>query len=285
MLKSVGIDFGSTELRVSVPGNGICLREPCVVATHATTKEQKKFGTAAQKWVEESGGQYVLTRPFYNGAFCDTAMAKRVLKWVLHQIYPDAADVRAVLSIPTGFDPDDEMALKELVLSAGYADVALVYSPVAALIGAGCSMEKPYIAVDIGAYSTDVVVLADGELVHRACLDSAAGNSFAESIAAYVAKKYRLRINLRMAEEIKRRIGVLWIDGEKRQMSIAGCNAEGTMCHVLLSSDEMFFAVEEPCAELLDAIHTAVSKVPLDYVKAALENGISLCGGSSRFRG
>jgi len=281
--KEVGIDFGATELRVSVPGSGIVLRSPSVVAVDRITRKQLRFGTAAQKMAAEDSS-VSLIHPFRDGLFSDADLAKRVLAWCLNSTFPEDERVRALFSVPCSLTDEQEGALVEMIASAGFSEAYLLYSPIAALIGCGYSLEKTYLSVNIGSHTTDIVVLAEGEIVDRVSI-AVGGDAFCEAVAAYIAAKHRVRINFRTAEEVKKTIGTVWLDGERSQTDVTGRGMSDAWQHTLVSSDEMFSALEEPCASILDAICTAAAKIPLDRVDSALRRGILLSGGGAYLSG
>lgn len=283
MRKEVGIDFGATELRVSVPGSGIVLRSPSVVAVDRMSKKQLRFGVAAQKMAADDSS-VSLNHPFRRGLFSDPELAKRVLAWCLNSTFPEEDDVRALFAIPCSLSDEEEGALVEMIASAGFGEAYLLYSPVAALIGCGYSLEKTYLSVNIGSNTTDIVVLAEGEIIERLSIPTG-GDAFCEAVAAYIAKKHHVRINFRTAEEVKRSIGTVWLDGERSQTEVTGRGVSDAWQHTLVSSEEMFTALEEPCASILEAICNAAAKIPLDHVGAALERGILLSGGGAYLSG
>lgn len=284
MKREIGVDFGSAVFRACMPGAGQVACEPTMVAVERTTGHVVKFGRAAQRLVEDSAGAFFPRFPFSSGVFGDCALAERVLSWCRTQHFPMGEDMRALFSIPCGFSEEEEGAFSDLVARAGFKEAYLVYSPVAALVGGGCSLEQSYLGVDIGCYTTDVVVVSKGELVHRFCVDKA-GYAFTEALAKYVRDKSHLSINFRTAEQLKHQIGTVWVEGERRQMEIVGRASDGGMRQTVIFSDEMFAALEEPCAAVLEVICEAISKIPAESVREIFDHGIRLYGGGSLLEG
>lgn len=283
MRTEVGIDFGATELRVSVPGKGIVWRTPSVIAFDRKSKEILNFGEVAY----ETASRYPhvsTTHPFRDGILADTELAKRVLARCLHATYPDGQNVRALLSVPCSLTEAQEGSIVEIVAQAGFREAYLLYSPVAALIGCGLSLEKTYMSVNIGSSTTDLVVLSEGEIAERLSIPFG-GDAFCAAILDYIRKKHHLRINFRTAEEIKRRIGTVWVDGERSHAEAMGLDKEDKWQQIILSSEEMFTALEEPCAAILEAVCSSAAKIPLDNVDGALEAGILLTGGGANLHG
>lgn len=285
MRKGMGIDFGAEAVRVSLPSGGIVERQPSVIAEDKESGEIVRFGESVPKLVEQNPDAYRLRWPFRRDyLLSEPALVGKVLAHFLESAYPGESDVRLLLSIPCGLTDEEEYALAEIAAMAGFGGGYLVYAPLAALVGAGCSLEKTFLAVDVGAMGTDVLVVSDGEIVYRAS-HAVGGEAFSYAIADYVFKKHRLRIRHSQAEKVKHEIGTVWLDEEKRRIEIIGMDESRAVHRRILSSDEMFEALEEPCAELLDAICTAATKVPLDAVPELVETGISLFGGGALLRG
>ncbi len=283
MRKAVGIDLGMTELRVSVPGKGIVMRTPSVVAMNRETKKRSKFGIFAQKAAAEHPILKVV-RSFHTSVLEDTELAERVFRWCLNETFPGANDVRVLYSVPCSLGDAEECAIVELLLRSGFAEAYLVYSPVAALIGSGYSLKNTYISVNIGARTTDIVVVSDAQIIDRASV-MIGGDAFCLAVSGYVEKKHRMKINFPTAEQVKRSVGTVWLEGESRITDIVGVDAANTCRQASISSDEMFTALEEPCAGILDAICSAASKIPLEKVADAMKGGIILTGGGAYLKG
>lgn len=287
MMRSLAIDFGTNEIRVSVPEEGIVSRQPACVAVDAKTDAIAYIGKEALLKAKTAPDAYRLRYPFRSSwVFGESIapVASDFMSRALGHVYGGGHDVRLLLSIPCGLSDEEEYAVAELGHRAGFAEAYLVYSPIAALVGDGCSLEHTYFAVNIGASFTDIALVSDGKLLYRAS-HNISGLSFNEAIAAYVQGRYHLKLRFSEAEKIKQSIGTVWSDTEGRSVEAVGTDARGAVHRFLLSSEEMFTALEEPCAELLDAIHTAATKVPLDAVAGLMQTGIKLYGGGAKLRG
>ncbi|MBE6656324.1 MAG: hypothetical protein E7609_05610 [Ruminococcaceae bacterium] len=287
MKHELAIDFGSIEFRAAVPSSGIVVRQPTCVAIDSVTGDVKYFGKEALLKSNTNPDAYRLRYPFRSGWIIGEGHAPIASDFMMRargQVYAEASDVRLLFSIPCGLSDEEEYAVAELGHRAGFGEAYLVYSPVAALVGSGYSLEHTYLAVNVGASFTDIALISDGNLLYRAS-HPVSGMSFNDAIGAYVSNRYHLRLRFNEAERIKNTIGTVWSDEEKRTIEMVGSDAKGAVHRALLSSEEMFTALEEPCAELLDAIHTAAMRVPLEAVEGLMKTGILLFGGGARLRG
>lgn len=286
-MHELGIDFGSSEFRTALPTQGITIRQPACVATDVTTGAVAYVGNEALLKEKTNPRALRLRYPFFNDWVFgegNVPLACDFMSRARTQSYADATDVRLLLSIPCGLTDEEEYAVAEMGYRAGYGEAYLVYSPVAALVGAGYSLEHTYLAVNIGTSFTDIALISDGNLLYRAS-HAVSGRGFNAAIAAYVKNKYRLMLRFSETEKIKKAIGTVWSDEESRTVETVGSDARGSVHRILLSSEEMFTALEEPCAELLDAIHTAAMRVPVEAVAGLMRTGILLFGGGARLRG
>ena len=287
MERELAIDFGTEEFRVSVPHKGIVISQPSCVAVSVLTDQVMFLGREALLKAKNEPSSYKLRYPFRTSwVFGERVapIASEFMARALAQVYPHAEDVRLLFSVPCGLSDEEEYAMAELGHRAGFGEAYLVYSPIAALVGCGCSLENTYLAVNVGAGFTDIALVSDGNLLYRAS-HPVSGISFDEAIAAYVRDKYRLKVRFSEAEKVKRTIGTVWSDEEQRTIEMLGTDVKGGVHKILLSSEEMFVALEEPCAELLDAIHTAATRVPLEAVEGLMKTGILLFGGGAKLRG
>lgn len=285
-MKTLAIDFGTSEFRVSVPEQGIVNRQPVCVAIDRSDAVAH-IGKDALLKAKCNSTEYRLRYPFRSGWLFGekvAPIASEFMSRALGHVYGGSSDVRLLFSIPCGLTDEEEYAVAELGHRAGFAEAYLVYSPIAALVGAGYSLENTYFTVNVGASFTDIALVSDGKLLYRAS-HAVSGSAFDEAIDAYVRERYRLKLRRSEAERVKETIGTVWSDAAGRSIEAVGTDERGGNHRLLLSSEEMFTALEEPCAELLDAIHTAATKVPLDAVAGLMQTGIILCGGGARLHG
>ncbi|MBQ9736648.1 MAG: rod shape-determining protein [Clostridia bacterium] len=286
MKRTLAIDFGADEIRVATPECGITAKEPSCIVYDATTGNAKHFGKQAMAIARQNPSENKIRFPFRgNWILEDMALySTDILSHFLESLHAGEKSTRLLLSIPCGLSDEEEYATAEIGHSAGFSEVHLVYSPIAALVGGGHSLEKSYFAVNVGVDITDIAIVADSNLVYHASA-RVGGQSFTDAIREYVWKKWHLKTTSAEAERIKREIGTVWSEEEQKMLEFVGTDAQGSVHRRLLSSEEMFSALEEPCAELLDAIYTAATKVPLESVEELMKTGIFLYGGGSLLRG
>jgi rod shape-determining protein MreB len=122
-----------------------------------------------------------------------------------------------------------------------------VEEPIAAAIGAGVDVTKPFgnLIVDIGAGTSDIAVISLAGVVVSASV-KVAGDTFNQAILNYVRKNHGLFIGEDMAEKIKIQIGTAIEESNPRTMEVKGRNViTGLPKTVTLTSEEIRVALKD----------------------------------------
>ena len=149
----------------------------------------------------------------------------------------------------------EQKAVEEAAYAAGAREVCLVEEPVAAAIGAGLDIMKPFgnMIVDIGGRNERMVAVdfAGGSSVHTSV--KTAGNDFDEAIARYMRKKQNLLVGDRTAEEIKIKVGTVYPLEEELEIEIRGRNlVTGLPKTVTVTSSETESVLREVADQIVD---------------------------------
>ena len=157
----------------------------------------------------------------------------------------------------------------------------------AAAIGAGIVIAEPRgnMVVDIGGGTTDVALISLGGAVLSDSI-KIAGDKFDDAIVRYMRKKHNLLIGERTAEEMKIRIGSAYPRREQLFIDVKGRNLiSGLPQAIVVGSNEMIDALEEPLQAILESVRTMFEKTPPELASDVAENGICLTGGGALLYG
>ena len=133
--------------------------------------------------------------------------------------------------------------------------------------------------MDIGAFRTDILTVCHGRIFYKRTI-AAAGKNFDLAVARYLYDKHKVKISEETAEQVKIKVGTVWGGNEKKCLDVRGRDVtNGDYCTVRISSEEMFAALEEPMAALIEGVCDAITKIPPDCVNAVFDTGILLSGG------
>jgi rod shape-determining protein MreB and related proteins len=113
-----------------------------------------------------------------------------------------------------------------------------------------------------------------------------AGDKFDEAVVKHVRRKHNILIGERTAEELKINIGCAYPREEELTMEVRGRNLiTGLPATIAITSTEMLEALEEPVAQIFEAIHSVLERTPPELMADISQRGIVLTGGGSLLYG
>ncbi len=286
---SIGIDLGTSNVRIYVKGKGIVLNEPSVVAVNRNTGEVIAIGDEANAMLGRAPANIAVVRPLEGGVISSYHDTERMLKIYLRKVIGRTlfAKPSVMVCVPSGVTDVEKRALIEVTEEAGAKRASLIEEPVAAAIGAGLDIGAAYgnMVVDIGGGTTDVALISLGGLVVHNSI-KVAGNSLDEAILKYIKKKYGILIGDRTAIEIKESVGSAYPREEEAVIEVAGRSmTSGLPKRITIRSNETIEALSEPLLTMLEAIHTVLEKTPPELASDVAQSGICLTGGGALLYG
>ena len=287
--EEVGIDLGTANVLIYVDGKGIVLQEPSVVAINRDTNEVLAVGSEARRMIGRTPGNISAIRPLREGVISDYDVTEKMLQYFIKKVCGGSRffKPRLVVCVPSGVTEVEKRAVKEAALQAGGRAVYLIEEPVAAAIGAGIDITEPegIMIIDIGGGTTDIAVISMGGIVTSTSVNIA-GDKFDEHIVKFMRRKYNLFIGDRMAEKLKRDIGMAFCGEESLRTSCKGRDlVTGLPSTVEVNSDEILEALEEPLEIICEAVHSVLEKTPPELAADVGERGIVITGGGAYLRG
>ncbi len=282
--RDIAIDLGTMTTRIYVRGRGIRLREATLVAMDRTNGRMLRIGEEAKKMLGRTPANIVPVHPIVAGVISDYDMTARMLKEFIGRITSFSLfKPRVLVCVPASITGVEERAIIDAAIEAGARKVYLLEDSLATAVGAGIDINKAngHLVLDIGSGTTEVAVVSLGGVVECESIKTA-GMSFDEAIVRYIRKKHNLLIGLRTAEELKQSIGCVYPRPEVSYEDVKGrCLVTGLPRTVTVSSADMIEALEEPVAQILEAVHMVLERTPPELVGDVSQNGIVLSGGGS----
>jgi rod shape-determining protein MreB len=282
--RDMAVDLGTANTLVYVRGRGIVLSEPSVVAIDQRTGEVHAVGVEAKRMLGRTPGTIAAIRPLKDGVIADFDVTEEMLRHFIQKVHQNRwAHPRVVVCVPSGVTGVEKRAVEEATISAGARQAYLIEEPMAAAIGAGLPVSEPTgnLIVDIGGGTTEVAVISLGGIVVSQSI-RVGGDEMDEAIVKYVQREYKLLIGTQTAEEVKLEIGSASSMGEELQCEIRGRDlVTGLPKTVVLSSQEVRVALEEPLNQIIDAIKSTLDKTPPELSSDVMDRGIMLAGGGA----
>ena len=157
----------------------------------------KAIGEEARQMTGHVSSNMEVIRPIRQGVIVDYTVMEKMLKYFISKAMGRHAfrKPRISICIPSGTTEIERKAVEEATYQAGAREVFLVEEPIAAAIGAGVDVTKPFgnLIVDIGGGTTDVAVISMAGSVVSASV-KVAGDNFDQAIMSYVRKNHSLFI-------------------------------------------------------------------------------------------
>lgn len=283
----IGIDLGTTSILVFVPGQGIILNEPSVVAV-SDDNQVLAVGSEAKRMIGRTPDSIRAYRPMKDGVIADYRVTEVMLRYFLRKALsrynifkPDV-----MVSVPAGVTSTERRAVVEATIKAGARNAYVVKEPILAAIGAGIPIYEPqgHMIVDIGGGTIDVAVISLGGIVAANSV-KCAGNRIDASIIDYVKKTRNLSIGEKTAEEIKITVGSALPLEEELMMEIKGRDVlSGLPRTTEIRTNEVVRAIGRELREMVKAIKDVFQETPPELAADIIDGGIIMTGGTSQLR-
>ncbi|NLW49791.1 MAG: rod shape-determining protein [Candidatus Brocadiaceae bacterium] len=291
----LGIDLGTANTLVCVPGKGLVLIEPSVVAIKTGTNppsvplDGRAVGNEAKRMIERTPENIRAIRPLKDGVIADFEITEIMLRYFIQKVQRRSWGMRPrlLISVPSGVTAVQKEAVKNSGLNAGARKVYTVAEPKAGAIGAGLQISEPVgsMIIDIGGGTSEVAVMSLGEIVTLESLN-VAGDEMDDAIINYVREMYGLEIGHRTAEEVKIAIGSAYPLQEEVTYEIRGKDiAAGLPRRLEISSAEIREAISRPVLQIIDAAKSCLDRTPPELASDLLDTGITVVGGGALIPG
>lgn len=286
--KKLGIDLGTTSILVYVPGKGIVLNEPSVVAVSEDDNKILAVGIEAKKMVGKTPENIIAYRPMRDGVIADYRVTEAMLRYYIAKALGrwNITKPDVLVSVPAGVTSTERRAVVEAALKAGARNAYIVKEPILAAIGAGIPIYESMgnMIVDIGGGTTDVAVISLGGIVSATSV-KCAGNRIDSAITDYVKKTFNLAIGDKTAEDIKINIGSAVPLDEEMTISVKGRDfLTGLPRSVEIKTNEIVKAIHRELKEIVKAIKDVFQNTPPELASDIIDRGIIMTGGTSQLR-
>lgn len=288
----LSIDLGTANTLIYVNDQGVILSEPSVVSVRedGNNRSVVAVGLEAKKMLGRTPENITAIRPLRDGVIADFNVTEKMLKYFINKAHKNnfiKPSPRVLVCVPCKATQVERRAIKESAYGAGAREVFLVEEPLAASIGAGLPIEEATgsMVMDIGGGTTEIAVLSLGGAVYSNSI-RVGGDRFDEHIISYIKRKYGCLIGEVTAEKIKIEIGTGYPSSkESLEIEVRGrMLAEGVPRNIMLNSQEIFEALNEPLSTMVEEAKATLENVPPELASDVAEKGMVLTGGGSLLR-
>ena len=282
MIAKIGLDLGYANITISNVSAEVH-REPSVVLLDKNSRQVIAVGNRAAT-DEHASSNGMLIRPFVNGLLYSYETTRDVIRYAVKSI--GATDkIRCVVALPSDFISKQEAEVFKILQESGVTECFSVNPAIAALIGAGYSPCISAISVNIGAQSTEIAILHNGEILLTR-REEIGGEDFDKAVKQFIATQGDMNVSLLVARAIKERLGAVWQGRESEKLDIEGTlSLTGSKVRMSITTEDVVGVFEDPLRRLLEAVVNSIKLIPIEFVKDVFENGIILSGGGSQIYG
>ncbi|MBS9337298.1 rod shape-determining protein [Fructobacillus parabroussonetiae] len=289
MARDIGIDLGTANVLIYVEGEGVVLNEPSVVAVDDKTDRVLAVGAEAYRMVGRTPGNIRAVRPLKDGVISDFDITEAMLTYFVNKLNVKGfmSKPNIMICAPTNISEIERKAIIQAAEKAGGAKVYLDYEPKVAAIGAGLDIFKPVgsMVIDMGGGTSDIAILSLGDIVVAESI-RVAGDRMNIDIVNYLKREHNLVVGERSAETIKIEIGSALPSENPKTMAVRGRdNFQGMPQTITVNANEIESALHETLAQIADAAHLALSKLPPELAADIIDRGIMLTGGGALLEG
>lgn len=284
----IGIDLGTSTFRAYVEGKGIVLSEPSVIAIDMQDGSVAAVGRQAYEMIGKAPCAYRVIKPIEGGSVVDYDMAQLMLGIFFNKICKNKIFKPTVAAcMPSGITSLEQRTLLQLFLNAGTGRICLFEQPLAAAIGAGVLLDKPFgtMIIDIGSGTTNLAVVTMGGTAVSYCIKTGS-QLLNKNIIDYLRINRKVLIGEKTAEELKLQLG----GAVRRQEEIAAVSRgksvdDGMPFYFEVTANEINIAIKDSIENICKSVLSVLEITPPELLKDITESGIILSGAASRLYG
>ncbi len=285
LTRKIGIDLGTANTIVFVPGRGFIINEPTIVALSVPDNTVLAVGREAKEMIGRTPDSIVAYRPLKEGVIADYYITKAMLRYFIHKATGsfNIFKPEVVLSVPAGISPNEKRAVVNAAREAGAKEAYIVKEPILAALGAGIPINSfsGNMIINIGGGTSEVAVVALGAIVSWSSL-RVAGNKFDQAIMEYIKRKYSLIIGEQSAEAVKIEIGSALPTKEKKEYQLRGRDqVSGLPRDLVINSNEIAEALNPHLLDIATSVQGVFNNTPPELVADIMEKGLILSGGGA----
>ena len=280
----IGIDFGSSSLKIYAEGKGVVIDEPSVVAVDAATGNPIAFGKAADVLCGRCNSDMKTVNVIHNGVIADFELAERMLRYYLQRVCGNRIyKPNIILAVSTDISELEKKIFLDAVTLSGAGRVCMVDGILASAFG--CNVESDKIGgrmtLDIGHQLTEFVVVTMGSIAASGAIRRGSSD-IDKAIIKHIKRERDIVIGPHTAREIKNKIiSAVKRDSETALMVSGKSSLDNMPISFEITSNEIYPFVDEQLTSLVRDIHNEMEKIPPELLADSADHGITLCGGGA----
>lgn len=287
----VGIDLGSTSVKIYVKNLGLVANVKSVIAVNRQTGKLIDVGVRAYKMLGRAPIEIEVVEPLLNGVVANLEFTKLFIDEILAEVVNvPRRRMRVFLCVHSGETEMEKLVLINNIFFDQTSHIFLVQESVATGFGAGFDLNSGVVVVNIGGGTTDMAYI-DASRVFRSSSVKLAGKTIDSAIIEQVCTRYGLVIGKLSAEKLKIQAASInnWRSDDKndRVFKLSGKDKFSHLPkRVFLNSSDVHNLIRIAIDEIVNAIVGFVCILPVDLIansQLVLAGGTSLIDGFAEY--
>lgn len=287
----IGIDLGSSNIRVAILGSGIILNQPSVVAVDKKRKNVVAVGKSAEEMIGRAPQSVEAVRPIEHGAIANFSFAQALFDEILKLSFGKKFFFKpeAIISVPNIISTAQERALIKVALASGLKNVYLLRQSVCAALGLNFSIDDPkgkLIGILGGGVSEISVMSLGGIVVSES--SKIGGRDINEMLSDYFNKVHNINLGDSAIEELKITLASAYLNPEEEQdiIEIRGRDLiNGLPQYIQITKKDLLQAILPALQSILKTIKLVFQSIPPELAGDVMDSGMILTGGSALLKG
>ena len=280
----IGIDFGSSSLKIYTEKKGLVVNEPSIVAIDSESGNPIAFGQAADMVYGRCGDDITITKIINNGIVSDFVMAERMLRYYLQRVCGNRIyKPNIVIGLSSNISSLEKKVFLDVVTLAGAGRVCLVDGILASAFGCDISTDKigGRMVIDIGHHITEYAIISMGGIVANGVIKRGS-YEIDKAIINHLKQDRDILIGPHTAREIKNKITSANIrECESALFASGKSNLDEMPISFEITSTEVYPYVDEQINLLVREIRDEMSRIPPELLADSADQGIKICGGGA----
>ncbi len=286
--KKIGIDLGTVNTLVFIPGRGVVLNEPTVVAISPDNNTVLAIGIEAQTMIGRTPENIIAKKPMRDGVIADYKITEAMLRYFITKSMGRFQLIKpeVLVTVPSGASSTERRAVIDATVNAGARAAYIVKEPVLAAIGANVPINSASgnLIVSVGGGTTEVAVISLGGIV-TSHSRRVGGNKLDQAIIDYLKRRHNLAIGERTAERIKIEIGSAILLKDELHIGVRGRDIlTGLPRNINIGTNEIVEAISERLKEIISAVKLVLAQTPPELSADIMDKGMILSGGTALLR-
>lgn len=280
----IGIDFGSSSIKIFAENKGIVINEPSIAAVSIETLQPIAFGKAADEMLGRCGDDVKIVKIVQNGVISDFILAEKMLRYYFEFVCGNRVyKPNVMISLPSNATSFEKKTFLDAVTLAGAGRVCLIEGVLASAFGCGIDAEKigGRMVLDIGHQVTEFAIVSMGSIAGCGTINRGSFD-INNAIERHLKRDRDILVGPHTIREIKNKITTAISRDYETALFISGkSNLDEMPISFEITSKEIYPFVDEQISLLVSEIHDSMQNIPPELLADAADHGISICGGGA----